>query len=972
MDQKRWAKVENLLQEALEQPTATREAYVRQAAGDDGALADEVLSLLAQGKGGSAFLEPPPAPASPRLEAGHLLGPYTIKSLIGEGGMGQVYRARDGRLDRDVAIKVLPPEVSASADRRARFEREARTVGALSHPNIVAVHDVGAVGPVTFLVMELLEGETLRARLNQLRPSPTPGGAMPTPSDPASSPSGSGAKTPRRRLPVQKALDIAAQIAQGLAAAHARGIVHRDLKPENIFLTTDGRVKVLDFGLARAVAPPIPATATRTTHTEAGPTQPGTVLGTIGYMAPEQVRGQEADSRADIFALGAVLYEMLTGARAFAADSAVETMSAILNTDPLERRDLSAGLPAAVEGVMRHCLEKQPDERFQSARDLAFQLQALSGIPSNTSTLPVRRRRWTPVAVGVALLASTTVALWGWLRPPPSAPTDVVYLPIAIDDRERAEWGPSVRISPDGTRLAYSVGASWRLVDLRTGAKSDLPEGVRGLGLAFSRRRDTAAVSFGASVQRLEVVDLATGQRQPLVECCGGPFDWDVDGWIYHRDRQHNLVRTNVDGRREVIETAAAGTWGSRLAVRAPSGVILYTRPHTGTVAQRRAEIVAFDPARGRRQSLGNYVQAFPAGTDRLLLLRADGTLFASGFDREALALSGPMVSALTGIEMLLGSDEVPVGSVSVSDDGTLVYVTAQPANEDEVLIVGRDGVQRGPSMTWGGWVGAVAASADGRWVASVSVNRERYNLFSRTTGDATSRRLTYVDNLAHSQRFVGGSDRITFIASTQGRNWDLYEMPAAGGTEPKLLLDRDLDIRTPRLTPDGRSVVFVELSAQGVSEIRVHDFESSRTQDLVTAPKSGVSPSVSPDGKWLLFQSADSGRNEIYVRSFSDSGIGWQLTADGGSMPEWSSSGREVYYLNANGEVASIPVSLKPMFSSGPPRMLFRVLEHTRWSGRILPGDAGFILVRRNLKATGQVLMIRNFFELLRQKVGR
>ena len=277
------------------------------------------------------------------LTTGERLGPYEIFGLIGKGGMGEVYRARDTRLDRTVAIKVLPAEFSAQEERLRRFEQEAQVLGALSHPNLLAIHDVGAQNGTHFLVSELLEGESLRQRLEE------------------------GA------LPVRKAMDLGVQIAKGLAAAHEKGIVHRDVKPDNIFLTRDGRAKILDFGLAKQSS--TEGSGENATITAVA-TQPGMVLGTAGYMSPEQVRGKPADARSDIFSLGAILYEMVAGLRAFQRDSSVETMNAILKEDP---PPISGNIPPAIERVIRRCLEKGPEERFQSARDLSFALEALDG-----------------------------------------------------------------------------------------------------------------------------------------------------------------------------------------------------------------------------------------------------------------------------------------------------------------------------------------------------------------------------------------------------------------------------------------------------------------------------------------------------------------------------------------------------------------------------------------------------------------
>src|SRR4030095_7080040 len=310
------------------------------------------------------------------LTPGSRLGPYEIVCAIGSGGMGDVYRAKDARLGRDVAIKVLPEVFASDPARRERFEREAQAVAALSHPHIVAIHDTGVEQHRAYVVMELLAGAALRERL----------------------PSG---------IPVRKAIDVAIQVARGLGAAHAKGLVPRDLKPENIFLRDDGQVKILDFGLARQTTPSDNSGATSTVAV----TDPGTVMGTVGYMAPEQLRAQPVDARADVFAFGAVLYEMLSGRRAFQRETSADTMTAILTQDPPEISGSRPDLSPALDRIVRHCLEKNPNERFQSARDIAFALEALSGSNVSTSTgiavppaaTKARWPRWIPAAAALVI-----------------------------------------------------------------------------------------------------------------------------------------------------------------------------------------------------------------------------------------------------------------------------------------------------------------------------------------------------------------------------------------------------------------------------------------------------------------------------------------------------------------------------------------------------------------------------------------
>src|SRR5580698_5564685 len=361
------------------------------------------------------------------------LGPYKIVSLIGSGGMGEVYRAHDSRLRRDVALKILPASFTNDPDRLRRFEQEARAVAALSHANIVSVFDIGEANGVHYIVSELLEGESLRERI------------------------------PAAGLPVRKAIELAVQFANGLAAAHDRGIVHRDLKPENVFVTKTGQVKILDFGLAKLLsneaAEPGASEQTATHITGADHTGAGQILGTAGYMSPEQVRGDAVDHRADIFAFGSILYEMLCGQRAFKRNTSAETMTAVLNDDPRDfpSRTSAAAIPPALERIVRHCMEKQPAQRFQSAHDIAFDLETLSGIASTTATAAPEsaRKSWLlPVAVAVlAVLALAGGLAAVWLRPTAAETHPRLH---RITFRRGTIW--NARFTPDGNLL---YGGAW-------------------------------------------------------------------------------------------------------------------------------------------------------------------------------------------------------------------------------------------------------------------------------------------------------------------------------------------------------------------------------------------------------------------------------------------------------------------------------------------------------------------------------
>jgi len=419
------------------------------------------------------------------LAAGTRLGPYEILAPLGAGGMGEVYRARDSKLDRDVAVKVLPAQLANDSAALARFEREAKAVAALSHPNILAVHDFGTSGGTSYAVMELLEGESLRQRLAE------------------------GGLSPR------KAADIAREIALGLAAAHDKGIVHRDLKPENLFLTKDGRVKILDFGLARQLA--LPATGDTHSPTAAPGTEPGTVLGTVGYMAPEQLRGQPADHRSDVFSFGAVLYEMLTAPRPFLGETAIETMNAILKEDPPELARSGRQIPPGLERIVSHCLEKKPDERFQSARDLAFDLGSLSTATVGSGAVPVvspasrGRRR---LAVAVASLAIVALAFWAGTRLASGGAAAALRMKRLTFRRGNVITG---RFAPDGQTVIY--GAAWEgkpseLFSVRTDSVESRPLGLESASVLSVSSKGELAVLLRKG--RFQTIGLGTLARVPI------------------------------------------------------------------------------------------------------------------------------------------------------------------------------------------------------------------------------------------------------------------------------------------------------------------------------------------------------------------------------------------------------------------------------------------------------------------------
>ena len=590
------------------------------------------------------------------LAAGTTLGPYRILTPLGAGGMGEVYRARDTRLARDVAVKVVRTDFARDPERLKRFEQEARAAGALNHPNVCTIFDVGTHDGAPFVVMELLEGESLRAKQR----------------------AGS--------IPLRKAIEYAAQVAHGLAAAHEKGIVHRDLKPENLFVTKDGRVKVLDFGLAKLTRPEVPASARDSTISVAA-TESGTIMGTAGYMAPEQLRGQAADARSDLFALGAIVHEMVGGKRAFKGESFVETAHAILNDEPAPLSSLCPDVPSALESLVRHCLEKEPAQRFQSARDLAFALEAMSGSGGTGKVVaePVPRwRRWTMPAMGLALVAAVAVTYMIVER------TSKALIPTYERVTFRRGTVSSARFTPDGRTIVYS--ARWldrqgELYSQRLGTTEARALGLRGRILAASGGE--MIFLHGDTLSR---VSLEGGTPRDVLAGVMGA-DWSRDG-------NRIAVVREVDGCQQL---------------EYPVGNVLFRAP-TST------EIL-------------DSPRLSPRGDLIAVLRKPNGSIDDYG-DVVMLDLSGRRTVLAKGLPS--------VGGLAWAPDGHEVWFSATRVGLNlalhAVTLSGRERIL----ARMAGSITIQDVSADGRVI--LTHDQQRFETRGRMAGDSVERDLSWLD----------------------------------------------------------------------------------------------------------------------------------------------------------------------------------------------------------------------------------
>jgi eukaryotic-like serine/threonine-protein kinase len=839
------------------------------------------------------------------LPPGERLHGYEIVALLGAGGMGEVYRARDTRLHRDVALKVLPPAMVGNAAAFARFEREAQAVAALSHPNILAVHDLGQTGTVSYVVFELLEGATLRQRLTE------------------------------GPLPARKAIDYARQIADGLAAAHARNITHRDIKPDNLFLTADGRVKILDFGLAQTTTP---ASGVDLTVTQAPITDAGTVLGTVGYMAPEQVRGQVVDHRADLFALGCVLYEMCTGQRAFKGDTPADTMTAVLSGDPPELTLSGQATPPALERIVRRCLEKQPTERFQSARDLSFALDALSSLSGSGSgaavTAPAGGRRWVAPALAAlaALAIGTGLGRLAW----PAAPAEPVAGPPLRLEFASSSGGTSISdlmaLSPDGRYLAYSDNASGtparRLLvrDLGTGEVTQVPvtEGGGTYPVSWSPRSDELLYLARRELRRFRLGGRTTVPIFSTSEALRGGVWLPDDTVVFAMGGSENLRRMPASGGVDAPVVRSDDLFIGPTAIGTRSDYVLAIRTRSGSATNRQVVVVRLADGQVTPIIDNDAQPSFVKGS--LLLPRPTG-LFAAPFDEATLTLTGQ--PTYVG-EPVIWDTGAATTSLTVSQTGVVAY---RPGRDRALQFEWLD--QAGRSLGLVGppaFYGSFALSPDGTRIIVRQINQ---------VGNRSALNLFLIDDLRKVAAPVSAPQGALSdpIWSADGSRI-LYRFEgtlvrqAPSSSTPEVL--RREQVYPDAASPDGRWILGGMGRPSGGFGLYVMPADGSGERQVVAEDGrfTADEASFSPDGRLISYQSTRSGRPEIYLARFPLTDDRWQVSPDGGLQARWSDDGRTLYYLDLSGRLMRVTIQPsapesagrgEPMFDlgTGPPSVL-------------------------------------------------
>ena len=877
---------------------------------------------------------------------GTTLSHFKITAKLGEGGMGEVYRAEDTKLGRDVAIKVLPEAVASDPERLARFEREAKVLASLNHANIAAIYsfesseragaspaptqdgsepgttDVGeGLAPsLHFLVMELVEGEDLKEQLE------------------------------RGALSYEAAQPIAVQIAEALEAAHEKGIIHRDLKPANIKVTPDGQVKVLDFGLAKALDPqdlktPGPQSLSLSPTLTAQMTQAGVLMGTVAYMSPEQARGQEVDKQADIWAYGVVLFEMLTGRTAFPGDTVTDVMAAVVTQEP-DWNTLPPGTPWHVTEVLRLCLAKDPRQRVHDIADSRLMLTSSAAPMTETSPVAEAKtwRRFLPwsVAAALAVIAAGLAILPRSQEAPPGA---VQRLSITLPAAAGLAANEVIVLSPDGGKLVmvgYENGARKLLLRrLGSGEIEPIPE-TEGVDNPFFSP-DGASIGFTRDKEML-TMSLETGRATTIAKATWGGGSWGLDNTIvytpYYTSGLHRIPAAGGDPEELTAPDLEAGELGHFWPQHLPGGsVVLFT---AFSVPLTRSSIDAYDLESGTAKTLvedGVWGRYSPTG--HLLFIR-DHTLMAVRLDLQKVEIAGAPVPILTDIIPDIGQGDAPL---SFAANGTLAYVPGAVMHPPRQLAwVDQNGNETpiGEAQRYG----HPRISPDGARIA-VTIRDQSWDLWALELDRGTLSRLSFEPATQFGAQWMPDGERIVY--GQDDPPYNLYRRTADGTSRPELLVESPLDKEARSISPDGKFLFFSVSGSEAGYDLWLLPLEGNgQPEPWLATPFNEDFGAFSPDGNWVAYQSDETGKNEVYVNRFPDGGRKLQVSIDGGSRPLWSRDGRELYF-RAGHRVIAVEVTAGDRMTASRPRELFSgsYMVTTNRQNYDVAADGRFVMIK-------------------------
>ena len=884
---------------------------------------------------------------------GKTLSHYKVIEKIGQGGMGEVYRAEDTNLSRDVAIKVLPEQFTKDPQRLARFQREAKLLASLNHPNIAAIHSFEHSDDIHFLVLELVPGETLQERV---------------------------AKGP---VPVEEALEVCRQIAEGVEAAHEKGVIHRDLKPANVKVTPEGKVKILDFGLAKAFEEETPVTdiSQSPTLTEEM-TRAGVILGTAAYMSPEQAKGEVVDKRADVFAFGCVLYELLTGKRTFDGKTITETLGAIIHKEP-DWDGLPATTPWRIQELLRRCLTKDAHDRLRDIATVRIEVKLALYEPATVSPIglssalqPPLWRRAIPWSVALLMgFIAISIAFWSSNSPTLPSLRKLVITPSPTAPLGSRRFTDLV-ISPDGSHVVYYAGVGTRS-RLYVRAMDDLTAaplpGTEGVDRDFFFSPDGEWVAFVVG-DKLKKVSLMGGA--PITLCDQATFEggsWGSENTIVFAGSLGpvtGLYRVSANGGQP--ETLAMPDIENDSIEYQQPEILPGGKDVLFAVVQRAEDtyqIAVLSLDTGEQKTLlqnGRQPRYLPTG-HLVYELTQTGTLMGVPFDLERLELSGDPVPVFEGVRSSPGEG---TADYSISNDGTLIYLPGGTGGLNRTLVwVDRQGLAT-PLIEDRQAYRRPRLSPDGQRVAVAVQSGLNQDIWIYDIGRGTRMRLTVEgDNI--SPVWTPDGKRVTFGSVRDGTR-DLYWKPADGSGQAEPLLNSENSLIPMSWSPDGKSLVFYEQSPVGGRDIWVLPRGGDASPFVATAFNERT-PLFSPDGRWLAYVSDESGRDEIYVQPYPGPGGKWPISTEGGTEPRWAADGRELFY-RLGAKMMVVEVQSEPAFSSGRPQLVFEEPYLTDQFGTsnydLSPNGQQFLMIKQEQQEGASINVVLNWFEELKRLV--
>jgi len=897
------------------------------------------------------------------LSSGTRLGTYEVTSHIGSGGMGDVYQAHDSKLGRDVAIKVLPEQFARDPERLARFQREAKMLAALNHPNIAAIYGLEQSDSTHYLVMELVPGQTLRERV-----------------------------AGERAVPVEEALVIAKQIAEALEAAHGseKGIIHRDLKPANVKVTPEGRVKVLDFGLAKAfAAEPSTEDIGNSPTLSAAPTMQGVIMGTAAYMSPEQARGKAVTKATDIFAFGAVLYELLTGKQAFQGEDVGDILATVVKTEPDWSR-LPEGTPPAIRTLLRRCLRKDRRQRLQDAASLRIEIEdVLSGAaPAEaTGALALGRPALIP-SLAVLLLVAAIAGLAAWMLkpapPPDSRPISRFDYHFPEGHQFRNAGRTVMALSPDGSRFVYNTTQGLYLRSLDQ-LEARLIPGTEGTLTNPFFSPDGQWVGYSQTGQLKKIA--VSGGAPVTIGPATNPFgvSWAPDNTILFAQPE-GIRRVSANGGTpEVVIEAEPGEQfdGPQML---PGGEWVLFTAGAGQGAWDDAQIVVQSLETKEQREVwrgGSDARYVPTGH---IVYALDDDLFAIPFDLDTLTVTGGPVPLVEGV---FRAGVTASANYGISDGGSLVYVSGSAAAVQRTLVwLDRRGNELPLPAPARGY-DDLSLSPDGRQVAVQTIESQTQSIWIYDIPRGTMARLTFEGN-ANLPVWTPDGKRVVYRLTKPAAD-GLFWKPADGsGPEESLFTTAEFGPQTSSVSPDGQTVAFYANSPATGTDLWVFPMQGQserKPRPFLQTPFTEAAPRFSPDGRWLVYSSNESGRSEIYVQPYPGPGGKWLISTEGGNQAVWARNGRALFFRSGD-KMMAVDIQTQPAFQAGTPRMLFERAGYLGGQAApdydVSPDGQRFLMMKEGqqpeaaqrfstgagtLATTVQVHVVLNWFEELKQR---